>query len=469
MGRPKGSKNATTKKNKKVEKEEPKITSEELLELIKGKIYCHTCGRILDESKFYLSSAKSNKEVKRMHVCKECLKTIFSEYVNDCGDIKIGLYKTCRDMGIYFTEDDFHSAYNKVEYDNDKTLVENGINVWNIYIKNINSLPQYRGKNFDCGQQLDLTDRSIKKYKEKNKVMSSEEIEKRLIFKRNKEDIIKIVGYYPFENEDNQEIMCSSLIGYLDDDEIKDDNLKLTAVISIIKSQQQENKINDVISSLSSDLKQLENNIGTIKQLTDVKEKIGKSYLALAKDNGISQLYSGKKVIGGNTLTGVLNKLRMIDLTENQVNLFDIRTSIGMEQVAKQSMKGIVDNLNWSDDAAMDMIKEQRVLIDKYYKLYISLKEENRKLKVCCDYHDIDYKEDMNIEDIEYHDLKPYSEITKEDLENTYSEYVSETEAFQNMVRETVKPINVQDYCIEVIKEKEEEERQKLLDSLNEE
>ena len=42
MGRPKGSKNATTKKNKKVEKEEPKITSEELLELMKGKIYCHT-------------------------------------------------------------------------------------------------------------------------------------------------------------------------------------------------------------------------------------------------------------------------------------------------------------------------------------------------------------------------------------------------------------------------------------------
>ena len=103
IGRPKGSKNATTKKNKKVEKEAPKITSEELLELIKGKIYCHTCGRMLDESKFYLSSAKSNKEVKRMHVCKECLKTIFSEYVNDCGDIKIGLYKSCRDMGIYFT------------------------------------------------------------------------------------------------------------------------------------------------------------------------------------------------------------------------------------------------------------------------------------------------------------------------------------------------------------------------------
>ena len=133
------------------------------------------------------------------------------------------------------------------------------------------------------------------------------------------------------------------------------------------------------------------------------------------------------------------------------------------------SDKAIVENLNWSDDVAMDMIKDQRVIINKYYKLYMSLKEENRKLKVCCDYHDIDYKEDMNIEDIEYHDLKPYSEITKEDLENTYNEYVSETEAFQNMVKETVKPINVQDYCVEVIKEKEEEERQKLLDSLNEE
>ena len=468
MGRPKGSKNATTKKNKKVEKEEPKITSEELLELMKGKIYCHTCGRILDESKFYLSSAKSNKEVKRMHVCKECLKTIFSEYVNDCGDIKIGLYKTCRDMGIYFTEDDFHSAYNKVEYDNDKTLVENGINVWNIYIKNINSLPQYRGKNFDCGQQLDLTDRSIKEYKEKNKVMSSEEIEKRLIFKRNKEDIIKIVGYYPFENEDNQEIMCSSLIGYLDDDEIKDDNLKLTAVISIIKSQQQENKINDVISSLSNDLKQLENNIGTIKQLTDVKEKIGKSYLALAKDNGISQLYSGKKTVGSNTLTGILSKLRAIDLKESQVNMYDIATSKGMEQVAMLSDKAIVENLNWSDDVAMDMIKDQRVIINKYYKLYMSLKEENRKLKVCCNYHDIDYKEDMNMTDVDWEDIKPQEELVKEDFDKAYEERDKAYEEINNEEK-SIKQISVLKYCEEVIKEREEEERQKMLEEFNNE
>ena len=200
--------------------------------------------------------------------------------------------------------------------------------------------------------------------------------------------------------------------------------------------------------------------------MTAIQKDLSKTILDTAKDNKLTDLYSGKKTAGANTLTGTLYKLRQINLDEAQVNLYDIRTSLGMEQVAKQSARGIVENLNWGDDASMDMIKEQRVLIDKYYKLYISLKEENRKLKVICHLNNVDYTTENYLQDTEWEEIPSVSEITREYVDEVIEENEKRIAELEELEK-SIKPMTVIQYANEVIEEEKELEKQKLLEEID--
>lgn len=427
------------------------------------KKQCGYCGRILEITKnFYLSSAKINKNDSRMSVCKACLNSLIVEYIQDSEDIKIGIYKACRSVGVYFTEDLFNMSYSSIGYNSSLGLVENGLEVWKVYIKNVNSLKQYSGMSFDDGVQLNLdADETIID----DNVINELELEKQIEFKRNKEDIIKILGYYPFEGEDDQELLCGQLVTFLGDEDVKQDFIKLAAIISIIRTQRAVDTLTKSLSDKTRDTSKLDINLGSIKQMSAIQKDLSKAILDTAKDNKLTDLWSGKKTAGTNSLTGTLYKLRQINLDDINVNLFDIRTSKGMEQVAKQSAKGIIDNLTWGDDVSMEMIKEQRILIDKYYKLYISLKEENRKLKVLCSYNGLDYTKEGYIKEVEWEDLKSTEEITREDIENIINDNEKMVEELEK-IEQTVFQGNALEYSEKVIKEINEKEKQKMIEEL---
>ena len=444
----------------------PTISTKDVEEFLKDKKQCNNCGRILEITKnFYMSYSRINKYSSRMNICKECLNSLLLEYVAESEDIKIGIYKTCRAVGTYYTEDLFNAAYGSIGYNPKLGLAENGLNVWKEYIKNVNSLKQNAGKSFDDGQQLNLdvndsrSENDIKKFDDL-------ELEKELEFKRNKDDIIKILGYYPFEGEDDQDLLCGQLITFLGDEDIKDDAIKLNAIISIIRTQRAVDVISKSLSDKTKDPTKIDDQLGSIKQMTAIQKDLSKTILDTAKDNKLTDLYSGKKTAGANTLTGTLYKLRQINLDEAQVNLYDIRTSLGMEQVAKQSARGIVENLNWGDDASMDMIKEQRVLIDKYYKLYISLKEENRKLKVICHLNNVDYTTENYLQDTEWEEIPPVSEITREYVDEVIEENEKRIAELEELEK-SIKPMTVIQYANEVIEEEKELEKQKLLEEID--
>lgn len=442
------------------------ISAKEVEEFLKDKKQCSNCGRILDMARgFYMSYSRINKFNNRMNICKECLNSLLVEYVTESEDIKIGLYKTCRAVGTYYTEDLFNYAYGTTGYKPELGIAENGLNVWKEYIKQANSLKQNTGKSFDDGQQLNLdtdeeeVDNTVKQFDEL-------ELEKELEFKRNKDDIIKILGYYPFEGEDAQDLLCGQLITFLGDEDIKDDAIKLNAIISIIRTQRAVDVISKSLSDKTKDLTKLDDQLGSIKQMTAIQKDLSKTILDTAKDNKLTDLWSGKKTAGANTLTGTLYKLRQINLDEAQVNLYDIRTSLGMEQVAKQSARGIVENLNWGDDTSMDMIKEQRVLIDKYYKLYISLKEENRKLKVICHLNNVDYTTDNYLQDVEWEDIPSVSEITREYVDKIIEENEQRVSELEE-IEKSIKPMTVIQYANEIIEEEKELAKQKLLEEID--
>lgn len=440
------------------------IKLKDVEEFLKTKKQCSDCGKILEVTKnFYKSYSKTNRYSERLSVCKDCLNGLLADYIKDSEDIKVGIYKTCRAIGAYFTEDIFNQAYMVVGYNSELGLIENGLEVWKIYIKNLNSLPQNTGKSFDNGRQI-----NCEKEQEIVDVNKIDELalEKELEFQRNKADIIKMLGYYPFDDEDSQDLLCGQLITFLGDEDIKDDAIKLNAIISIIRTQRAIDTISKSISEKTRDLTRLDNQLGSIKQMSGIQKDLSKTILDTAKDNKLTDLYSGKKTAGANSLTGTLYKLRQINLDDVQVNLFDIRTSKGMEQVAKQSAKGIVDNLNWGDDTSMDMIKDQRVLIDKYYKLYISLKEENRKLKVLCNLNGVNYKQDNFIEEVEWEELKPVNELTPEYVNEIVESSNKKIEEFEKL-ESSIESINVVQYCEKVIEEEDSRQKQKILEDLS--
>jgi hypothetical protein len=436
---------------------------------MKGKTRCTKCGKILSDSNFYTSNSKLHTYTGRVSLCKDCLSSFYVGFLEETSDVRISIYKICEMLDFVFLEHIYESSLTEAGWNKNFTVVQNGLEVWKKYIKTINSLKRNYGEYaFQHGDKIKLSEDSVIDNETENnsknslevvkpKELTDEDIEQKVRDKQNKEDIIRIIGYDPFENEleEDKSKMYAKLINMLDEDS-QNDELKNSAIISIIKGQNQENKINDVITSLSSDIKSIKDNIGTIKSLTDTKEKLNKSLLALAKDNKISDLWSGHKTVGANTLTGMVKKLKEIELTQAQVNLFDIQTSMGMLQTARLSAQAQIENLNFGDDDLVDMVKFQRGKIDFYEQEYSKLKEENRKLKAICSFSDIDYKQE--ILETEYNDVLEYNEDTIQKQKDDLS-------MFNNMVQ-SVKPVTTMEYIDESVEEKKNIEKQKILNDV---
>lgn len=99
------------------------------------------------------------------------------------------------------------------------------------------------------------------------------------------------------------------------------------------------------------------------------------------QDNNISSAYSKNTKVGENTLTKKMKKLLDDDFEEIRVNLFDIKTSEAMKQVADISNRSIMDQLSLDGNDYTQMLKEQREMIVELTAKTDELKEENRNLK----------------------------------------------------------------------------------------
>jgi hypothetical protein len=249
-------------------------------------------------------------------------------------------------------------------------------NPFGMYMKNVN-LPQNRNLTWKDSDFTvpSTTEMTVFEHKYESNV--------EVIDNRNKDDVLRMLGYDPFEseNESDKRYLYNKLVDFLDESTLED-SFKLPTVIEIVKSFNQLDKINSAIASIMSDAKQLSNNIGGIKSLIDAKEKMLKSVLALAKDNGISVNHNNNKSKGGGTLTGIIKTLQEKGFQEAAVNLFDVETAEGMRQVADISNQSIYRQLQFDENDYTAMIMEQREIIHELEAKTSKLEEENRKLKV---------------------------------------------------------------------------------------
>ena len=198
--------------------------------------------------------------------------------------------------------------------------------------------------------------------------------------KQNMEFVISAIGYDPYLDykmtDQDKKFAYNVLAGYLDDDDIRSDSYKIQAAIQVAQTQVQCNKIDDMINA---EFLNTPPNETTITKLITTKKGLLSAVAKLAEDSGIANS-NNKGSAGSNTLTKKMKELTVNGFEEIQVNLFDIKTSEAMKQIADLSNQSILDQLSFGANDYIDIIKDQREMIAMLQAELDKLKEDNRNL-----------------------------------------------------------------------------------------
>lgn len=357
-----------------------KITDlENKIQTLKDGAWCHMCDKHKSADAFYISTDPLSKSG-LTPICKDCAKKLALKVGKDGVEHepdKTSVQLALRYLNKPFLEKVWDSSVLETE-----NIVSGRVksNYWNSYIKNI-AMQNYYGMTFadsDIFAPIDMSTTS----NNENETVSDYSEELLSSFSQNKKDVVRLLGYDPFQKEalEDQPYLYASLIGYLDSSEdANEDRLKTSSSIEIVKSFSHIEKINDMITLLMRDVRNLEKNISTIKNLEDTKNKITSSVLNLAKDNGISLKHSVNASKGENTWTGKVKKMKEMNLLEAETNLYDVEYSNGLSQVAEISDAAIIKQIRLDENDFHDMLIQQRELIDKYKKV-ADINEEKARI-----------------------------------------------------------------------------------------
>ena len=129
--------------------------------MAKSKKICTACGEEkAPNAGFYLSRSKLYKfNDGRMPICKECLSKLFKELQAKYSDEVKALYHLCMLFDIYFDKDLVTKSSNMENFSDEDNLLKS-------YMKNVNSLNQYKFKDSMSSDCIVLDDNLIKEEKE---------------------------------------------------------------------------------------------------------------------------------------------------------------------------------------------------------------------------------------------------------------------------------------------------------------
>lgn len=337
---------------------------------------CLKCEKEKMAAREFFKSNSSNHKDGRYPICKKCIKENLG--IDDNTDYRSQEFLSkFQNVLLEMNKPFLYSLYISSVDESERTGREFlGMYMKNVYL-NFNSY-NWKDSEFDNEKE------------EKNEVSTSDSetveyefVEKEEYETQDKKDVIRMLGYDPFEfeNKIDKKRMYSKLIDFLDESTLED-GLKLQSVIEIVKGFNQIDKINLAITNITNDINNLSNKSGGIKSLIDSKKNILTSVLKLAEDNGISVKHNNQKSKGAGTLSGIIKQLQEKGIKSSEINIYDIDTYEGMKKVADISNRSIMEQLMLNENDYTEMIKDQRDMITKYDEKIIELEEENRLLKL---------------------------------------------------------------------------------------
>lgn len=390
------------------------------------KYLCHYCLKEKKRTEFYVST---NPLVMSgiTFVCKDCVRKIALDWDDNRNEFGACTKKTVMEaleiIDRPFLNNLWDSSY--AEWANQEGQIRRPT-IWDAYIKNV-SMPQYRGMRWRDGDIFNTFVEDAKqvaalesgKNEAAQTLIASQEVNGE--FDKNRKDVIRLLGYDPFEGEklEDQPLLYSQMLGYLDNGgDGNDDMMRTSSAITIVRGFSQQAKIDDKIAKAMANSNV---NASELKTLLDAKKNLSTTISQLAEQSCLSLKHNKNASKGENTWTGKIKKLKDIDLRDAEVNGFDIGTCRGMQQVLEISDASILKQLALDESEWSDMVAEQRKAIvdlqtqrDAYREINRILLRENLDLR--------DTLEENELLDAEnLHDLKelfsPLSETVVQDSE----------------------------------------------------
>lgn len=359
--------------------------------------HCYMCDKTKKKDKFYVSTDPMIKSG-RTPICKDCAEKIALR-VDKNGEEHEPTKESVQLALKYLNKPFLNSLWNS-SIQESENLVAGKVkyNVWTAYIKNV-AMVNYIGLTW---QDSDMFKEKIVYDDEKDTVelmKLHEDQDTYSDFIKNKEDVVRLLSYDPFEKESisDQPFLYSQLLGLLDaSEDANEDMMRTASAISIVRGFLQQAKIDDSIVGLMADVQQLQKNSATIKSLQESKKQLTSIIKDLAAESCISLKNSKNAKKGENTWTGKIKKIKDMNLREGEINGFDIATCRGMQQVMDMSNASILKQLRLDESEYSDMLAEQREMItqlqsdlDNYKEISRILLRENIDLK--------DYLAEQNI------------------------------------------------------------------------
>ena len=286
-------------------------------------------------------------------------------------NLEIVLKRLCKRPSNVFDKPYFDKIWDAsyFEYINDNNPKKR-TNIWASYIKNI-GLPQYKTLRWRDGDLFtNYKEMALKQAQQEVGIASSDEVAKSQEineeYEKNRSDVIRLLGYDPFEKEQEEDkpLLYSQLIGYLDLGGDNEDMMRTSSAITIVRGFLQQAKLDDMIAKAMSS-PNVSNKSGEIKSYLDSKQKVSSTISQLAEQSCLSLKHNKNASKGENTFTGKIKKLKEINLRDAEVNAFDIGTAEGMRQVADISNASIMKQIALDENDYTEMLAKQREMIVK--------------------------------------------------------------------------------------------------------
>lgn len=348
----------------------------------KKKYLCPYCNKEKVETEFYMSSDPLVMTGKTT-MCKDCAEKIARNWdprtkeYHDC--TKASVQEALERLDKPFLDKIWDSSY--FEYINDDSGLKR-TNIWAAYIKNI-GMKQYVGLRWRDGDLFtSYKESALKQARQEvqnDDVPKSQEISEE--YEKNRADVIRLLGYDPFEHEQEEDkpLLYSQLIGYLDLGGDNEDMMRTSSAITIVRGFSQQAKLDDMIAKAMAS-PNVANKSGEIKSYLDSKQKVSATISQLAEQSCLSLKHNKNASKGENTFTGKVKKLKEINLREAEVNAFDIGTAEGMRQVADISNASIMKQIALDENDYTEMLATQREMITKLQEKADSNEEKARIL-----------------------------------------------------------------------------------------
>ena len=347
---------------------------------------CYLCSKLKKRDDFYRTTdERSTSGITR--ICKACAKKILYSKVKKGEEPNAdNLYEVLRYLDYPWKYSVYRAAVTQCSAirDNESPLSET-YTLLDSYVAHIfNELSDSDSVTFADSEPYDeIQVTEAKSSGETDNILDEE-------YEYNRKDVIRMVGYDPFESYPiitDKPRLYALLISMLDE-ETKNDGMKLSAVVQIVKKLNQAEVLNKQIDWYVNDVSNPQKSITIVDKLAGSSKKLMDVANSLAKDNGISVNFNNNKSVGASTLTGKIKKLTEIGLRSAKINTFDIGSCEGMRQVAEISEEARHKRIGYDENIAaeirdikIELVEEATKERDEYKEITRKVLLENKDLK----------------------------------------------------------------------------------------